>query len=155
MRGSPLTCFKPVTNLQHLFIWGSCLGTKHLGLNRWLICTFLPSGVLEACWSTKRSAKSGLLAFYWKDLTSFIMWHAHELDDMLRKKKKKKNQTFFSESFLLQFSFSFRCIRFSDHFHVVCFLPPHLSDVKPCSYRWQMYITQAFVVKLQWGSVIL
>lgn len=62
-----------------------------------------------------------------KDLISFIMWHAHELDDMFLRKKNhfkktnKKKKVFFC----CYFRFLLRCIRVSDHVHVACFFFLH------------------------------
>lgn len=44
----------------------------------------------------------------WRDLTSFILWHAHELDDSKKKKKSKKKLKkikFFIKNFVLLFFF--------------------------------------------------
>lgn len=97
-----------VTDLRHLLTCGSCPGTKNLGLDGRLICTFFCLQCLKACWSAHRSAKIGLLALFCLFFNGRILpisLCGMRMNLICKKKKKKslKKKCFL----LLLFSFFF------------------------------------------------
>lgn len=85
-----------------------------------------------------------------KDLTSFIMWHAHELDDMFKKKSFGKKKVFFCCYFLFLYDvldFHVHVVRFLFWFFCIPIWVLSLNCVVT-----QMYITNIIFVRLQWGQ---